>query len=49
MKIMITVILTTLLVACQPALAWEQTDFKCMLDCQGAGYSYGYCQKICSY
>ena len=31
------------------AIAFTMTDYKCVRDCQKAGYSWGYCQSICSY
>lgn len=45
---MIRVLLAAALVlASQIAIA--ATDYKCMNDCTSAGYSYGYCKRICSY
>lgn len=30
-------------------IEWKTTDYVCMSKCAQQGYSYGYCQSICSY
>lgn len=27
----------------------RSTDYKCLNECLSAGYTYGYCQSLCSY
>lgn len=47
--LIISGIILAIAVALLPSKAEASVDYKCQSDCLNQGYSYGYCQSICSY
>ena len=47
-KIVFGIVVGIVMIACV-AVSYAWIDYQCQSDCLNAGYSWGYCQRVCSY